>query len=80
MLSITKTNKWSHSIRTTVVWDKETKVLVASRLIKSTILTITTQEPKSMDEFATRFNNVVELSNVDFELLSDIKDYEVLID
>ena len=72
-LFITKNN-------TQVVWEAKSQTLQASRLINSKLLTITTQEPKTIGEFAIRFNNLAGLSSEDFELLSDINEDEILFD
>lgn len=79
MLTITKRNHL-YNVETTILWDSLNHTLKASRVLRSTILTITTQAPKTMGEFAIRFNNMVDLSNEDFELLSDIEDYEIVED
>ena len=63
--------------KTSVAWYKESKTLVATRLVDSTLMTITTQEPKTIGEFATRMNNLTSQSDSDFKLLRDIKDDEL---
>ena len=65
---------------TRVVWDSKTNTLQATRFVNSKVFTITTKEPKTIGEFAIRFNNLVGLSNDDFKLMSDIEDIDIVID
>ena len=63
--------------KTSIAWYKACRTLVATRLVCSTLVTITTSEPKTIGEFATRVNNLARLSDEDFKLLEDIKDDEL---
>jgi hypothetical protein len=51
--------------------------LKASRIVNSKLLTISTRMPLTVAEFASRANNLVELSDEDFELLQDINGDEL---
>ena len=63
--------------KTSVAWYKVNRTLVATRLVCSALVTITTTEPKTIGEFATRVNNLTGLSDKDFKILEDIKDDEL---
>ena len=63
--------------KTSIAWYKADKTLVGTRLVCSTLVTITTTEPKTIGEFAIRVNNLARLNDEDFRLLEDIKDDEL---
>ena len=63
--------------KTSIEWHKAHKTLVATRLVYNTLATITTTEPRTIGEFATRVNDLTRLSDGDFKLFEDTKDDEI---